>query len=796
MGKTVALYGGGFKPPTRGHFEVVQNALDKFPEIDEFQILVGSGERGGIDQAESLLVWDVYKNYLPQKLLIAPANAPIGAIKKYAKENPDKTIYFILGTREGDEGDAKDIKYRTKNIEQDYPNLKVKVIETPDRGISGTSMRKSLNQTPPSKDNIVSFLPDKLTDEEREEVFTILRPGNINENVTLPIGEKIVLKADTDEHKRGLVVKWRKDGGYDIAYWYNNPDNIVAAELKGDGESFGDVKNVYLGYHPELDDKKQINENATYSNHIDYKKQIIDLTKHMLDQGKNITPLPKVIFKHGDSNNAENFLGKTAYYDPSSSTIVLYTEGRHPKDIVRSFSHEMIHHIQNLENRLDHDHTTDTNEDDKLAAIEKEAYLDGNMTFRGWTDSLQEYKKLDHFNLITELQLNEGRYDKITTDLSRYTLNAWKDDFEDGANEGRFEITVGPGNDYNYADLKFHYVAVAKFTNIYQQGGSAYPQGKKGYDDGANWPVIELDYYLDVEDLPQAWEKISMSIRNTIRHEIEHLTQSGMNVKQGKEQSPDYEERQEIKTGKKKWWKIWRQTLGTPDYYKLAKEVDANLQGLYFKAKKQRLPFKEVVKDYLEYLQDVSNLTDQDKQEIITIWRERAPKLNLPILENQEEEKNYTIYSDMDGVLVDFDTRFKEFSDGIEPQDYVNQFGLEKFWELIDEKIGVRFWVGMDWMPDGLTYWDYIKKYNPILLSAPSRHKHSQIGKRMFAKKKLPTSKLILAFAHQKKDYANENSILIDDRSKNIDQWRAAGGIGILHTDAASTIEKLKELGL
>ena len=29
MGKTVALYGGGFKPPTRGHFEVVKTALDK-----------------------------------------------------------------------------------------------------------------------------------------------------------------------------------------------------------------------------------------------------------------------------------------------------------------------------------------------------------------------------------------------------------------------------------------------------------------------------------------------------------------------------------------------------------------------------------------------------------------------------------------------------------------------------------------------------------------------------------------------------------------------------------------------
>ena len=53
MGKIIALYGGGFKPPTRGHFEVVKTALDKFSEIDEFQIFVGSGEREGIDKAES-----------------------------------------------------------------------------------------------------------------------------------------------------------------------------------------------------------------------------------------------------------------------------------------------------------------------------------------------------------------------------------------------------------------------------------------------------------------------------------------------------------------------------------------------------------------------------------------------------------------------------------------------------------------------------------------------------------------------------------------------------------------------
>ena len=131
-----------------------------------------------------------------------------------------------------------------------------------------------------------------------------------------------------------------------------------------------------------------INENATYSKNIDYKQQIKDLTKYMLNQGMNITPLPKVIFKHGNQDNAENFFGKTAYYDPNTNTIVLFTEGRHPKDIVRSFAHEIIHHVQNLEGRLEDITTTNTQEDDHLTSIEAEAYQDGNLAFRGYTDTV------------------------------------------------------------------------------------------------------------------------------------------------------------------------------------------------------------------------------------------------------------------------------------------------------------------------------------------------------------------------------------------------------------------------
>jgi Zn-dependent peptidase ImmA (M78 family) len=123
---------------------------------------------------------------------------------------------------------------------------------------------------------------------------------------------------------------------------------------------------------------------------FDYPKQLKSLTEFMLDKGMNIKPLPKVKFVEDDVENARNFFGKTAYYDPNQRVIVLYTMDRHPKDVMRSFAHEMIHHMQNCDNRLGNITTQDTNEGGDLPEIEKEAYEKGNMTFRNWTDTLTE----------------------------------------------------------------------------------------------------------------------------------------------------------------------------------------------------------------------------------------------------------------------------------------------------------------------------------------------------------------------------------------------------------------------
>jgi len=99
-----------------------------------------------------------------------------------------------------------------------------------------------------------------------------------------------------------------------------------------------------------------------------------------------------------DPDNASNPLGKTAHYDPENYEIVLYVDNRHPKDLMRSLSHELVHHAQNC--RGDFDKLTDTGpgyaqKDPHLRKMEAEAYLMGNgFLFRDWEDSIKENNKM------------------------------------------------------------------------------------------------------------------------------------------------------------------------------------------------------------------------------------------------------------------------------------------------------------------------------------------------------------------------------------------------------------------
>jgi hypothetical protein len=163
------------------------------------------------------------------------------------------------------------------------------------------------------------------------------------------------------------------------------------------------------------------------------------------------------------------------------------------------------------------------------------------------------------------------------------------------------------------------------------------------------------------------------------------------------------------------------------------------------------------------------------------------------IFEEGIEEEAHKIYCDMDGVLVDFEKGYEELTGRNIKGQHVS--GGPDFWDPIT-KAGASFWIKLAWMPDGKQLWEYIKQYNPVLLSAPSREESSKIGKYVWVKREMPGTKLILRSAERKQEFATPQSILIDDRKDNIDRWKEAGGIGIYHTSAADTIQQLKKLGL
>ena len=157
----------------------------------------------------------------------------------------------------------------------------------------------------------------------------------------------------------------------------------------------------------------------------------------------------------------------------------------------------------------------------------------------------------------------------------------------------------------------------------------------------------------------------------------------------------------------------------------------------------------------------------------------------------EDKQEQYKIYCDMDGVLVDFDRGYRELTNTEASFDT----DPKEFWAPI-HKMGAAFWIKLKWMPDGKQLWSYIDKYNPELLSAPSRDESSKIGKFVWVKRNIPGTKLILRAAEQKQQFAKPNAILIDDRADNIQRWKDAGGIGIYHTSTANTIKQLQELGL
>jgi len=100
---------------------------------------------------------------------------------------------------------------------------------------------------------------------------------------------------------------------------------------------------------------------------------------------------PVRLFLRQDPSNEADVLGRTAHYNPADMSITIYISGRHPKDILRSFAHELVHHKQNCEGSFKN-MTGEMGEgyaqkNEVLREMEGDAYLNGNLALRDWEDA-------------------------------------------------------------------------------------------------------------------------------------------------------------------------------------------------------------------------------------------------------------------------------------------------------------------------------------------------------------------------------------------------------------------------
>lgn len=144
------------------------------------------------------------------------------------------------------------------------------------------------------------------------------------------------------------------------------------------------------------------------------------------------------------------------------------------------------------------------------------------------------------------------------------------------------------------------------------------------------------------------------------------------------------------------------------------------------------------------------------------------------------------VYLDIDGVLVNFNESACAFIDALYPPSKWHWFeDIPNGFNKVNDKCNIDFWVSLEWMPDGKKILEVIEKKfkqkNIYLVTAPMLNPGSGTGKMLWVEKNLSSyyKRLIITSA-PKSLFANSNTLLIDDKDENINEFVNAGGEGIL----------------
>jgi 5'(3')-deoxyribonucleotidase len=156
------------------------------------------------------------------------------------------------------------------------------------------------------------------------------------------------------------------------------------------------------------------------------------------------------------------------------------------------------------------------------------------------------------------------------------------------------------------------------------------------------------------------------------------------------------------------------------------------------------------------------------------------------------------IYLDMDGVLSDFERRYREIF-GTDPALVRERKQFSEHWT---EFVRGHHFNNLDYFEGALELLEYLadKDVEIEILSSSGGEQYHNIVEQdkilWLCEHGIPYHANIVSGRSQKKNFAEPDALLIDDHVDNIRQFVEAGGLGIHHTNVKETIAKLKEYQL
>jgi len=217
--------------------------------------------------------------------------------------------------------------------------------------------------------------------------------------------------------------------------------------------------------------------------------------------------------------------------------------------------------------------------------------------------------------------LNEGRskWDSLAGKLVSQVFKSWIKDWKKGKKEAKyFEQIENDQIEFDlHANIYFGKTKGFEVLNSTGADGRDEVYNKEDDDWEDQTPYIIIDFAINPDWLPGEWSEVYMYLADVMRHEMEHVTQDGKsigNYRMGKPNEDDTELRNLIELG----------FLPKYNYLMLPKEVDANLQGLRYEAKKRKISMEDAVNKYLDTQE---YLTGETREEVLSTWRRRAKKI-------------------------------------------------------------------------------------------------------------------------------------------------------------------------